>query len=47
MASAGPDALVCLWDAKELYIERTISDLEYPVRNLSFSGCGRYLATSS
>lgn len=38
---------MCLWNAKELYIEKTISDLEFPVRNLSFSANGRYLATSS
>lgn len=47
VASGGPDALVCLWNAKELYIEKTISDLEFPVRNLSFSSDGRYIATSS
>ncbi len=47
VASGGPDALVCLWNAKELYIEKTISDLEFNVRNLSFSPDGRYLATSS
>ena len=47
IASGGPDALVCLWDARELYIEKTISEIETQVRRLSFSHDGRYLAISS
>ena len=46
-AIGGADALVTVWDAKELAPVGTCSRLEWPVRTLSFSHDGRYLASAS
>ena len=46
-ATGGADAMVCLWDTEELACVRGIDRLENPVRALSFSGCGRFLASAA
>ncbi|KAF2359043.1 WD40 repeat [Trinorchestia longiramus] len=46
-ATGSVDALVSVWDAKELYCMRTLPRLEWPVRTLSFSHDGELLASGS
>ncbi|XP_052772137.1 THO complex subunit 3-like [Mya arenaria] len=46
-AAGSADALVSIWDAKELACVRTISRLEWPIRSLSFSHDGKMLASAS
>jgi WD40 repeat protein len=47
MACGSADALVSLWTLDELVCVRSFSLLELPVRTLSFSHCGTYLAAGS
>jgi len=46
-AVGGADALVSIWDVKELVCVRCCSRLEWPVRTLSFSHDCNYLASGS
>jgi THO complex subunit 3 len=46
-ATGSADALVSLWDVRELVCVRTLSRLDWPVRTLSFSYDGRMLASAS
>lgn len=46
-ALGSADALVSIWDVKELVCEVTCARLEWPVRTLSFSFDGRYIASAS
>lgn len=46
-ATGSADALVSLWDAKELACVRVFSRLDWPVRTISFSHDGRLLASAS
>ncbi len=41
------DALVSLWDLKEFVSVRTFGNLEWPVRTLSFSYDGQFIASAS
>lgn len=47
VACGSADALVSLWSLDELVCLKTFSSLEWPVRTLSFSHCGTYLAAAS
>lgn len=47
LATGGADALVCLWDTEEWYCQKTLGKFDYPVRALSFSWDGEYLASAS
>ena len=46
-ACGGADAMVSVWSVKELACVRTCARLEWPVRTLSFSYDGQYLASGS
>jgi len=46
-ATGSADALVSLWDAKELVCVRTLSRLDWPIRTLSFSHDGKLVASAS
>uniref|UniRef100_A0A1B6CX87 Uncharacterized protein n=1 Tax=Clastoptera arizonana TaxID=38151 RepID=A0A1B6CX87_9HEMI len=46
-ATGSADALVSLWDVKELACVRTFSRLDWPVRTISFSHDGQLLACAS
>jgi len=46
-AVGGADALVTLWDARELVCVRTFADLMYPVRTIGFSHDSQLLAAAS
>jgi len=46
-AVGGADALVSLWDLRELVCIRTFARLEWPVRTLSFSHNAQYIASGS
>lgn len=46
-ATGSADALVSLWDARELVCVRTFQRLDWPVRTLSFSQDGQMLASAS
>jgi THO complex subunit 3 len=46
-AAGSADALVSLWDARELVCVRTFDRLEWPIRTLSFSHDGQLLASTS
>ena len=46
-AVGSADALVSIWDARESACVRTVPRLEWPVRTLSFSADGTYLASAS
>jgi len=46
-AVGSADALVSLWDINELCCVRTFGNLEWPVRTLSFSYDGQFLASAS
>jgi len=46
-ATGSADALVSLWDARELICVRTFSRLDWPVRTISFSYDGKMLASAS
>ena len=46
-AVGSADAIVSLWDARELMCVGTFARLEWPVRSLSFSHDGKMLATGS
>ena len=46
-AVGGADAVVSVWSASELVCLRTCTRLEWPVRTLSFSHDGAYLASGS
>jgi len=47
LAVGGADAIVSLWDLKEWICVRTFDRLDWPVRTLSFSYDGVYLASGS
>jgi THO complex subunit 3 len=47
LAVGSADALVSLWDLDELLLVRTLGRLDKPVRSLSYSHCGRFLAAGS
>lgn len=47
LACGSADAVVSLWSLDELVCLRTFSALEWPVRTLSLSHCGTYLAAAS
>ncbi|KAG5438483.1 hypothetical protein PCANB_002587 [Pneumocystis canis] len=47
LAVGGSDALVSLWDLDEFVCVRTFSKLDWPVRTLSFSYDGQYIASAS
>jgi THO complex subunit 3 len=47
LACGSADALVSLWSLDELVCLKTFTSLEWPVRTLSFSHCGTYLAAAS
>eukprot|EP00967_Tisochrysis_lutea_P107593 scaffold166053_cov33-Tisochrysis_lutea.AAC.2 len=46
-AVGGADALVSLWNTKELVCVATFSNLEWPVRTISFSCDSAYIASGS
>ena len=46
-AVGSADALVSLWDLKEFVSIRTFGNLEWPVRTLSFSYDGQFIASAS
>lgn len=46
-ATGSADALVSVWDAKELVCVRTLSRLDWPIRTLSFSHDGKLIASAS
>lgn len=46
-ATGGADALVCLWQLKDLVCVRTLTRLDWPVRTLSFSFDGKMIASAS
>ncbi|CAI5523758.1 unnamed protein product, partial [Closterium sp. Naga37s-1] len=46
-AAGSADALVSLWDMQHMLCVRTFTRLEWPVRTVSFSHDGRYLASAS
>ncbi|EFJ07957.1 hypothetical protein SELMODRAFT_185709 [Selaginella moellendorffii] len=46
-AVGSADALVSLWDASEMLCVRTFTKLEWPVRTISISHDGQYLASAS
>jgi len=46
-ATGGADALISIWDAKELACLRSYSRLEWPIRTLSFNYDGQMIATGS
>jgi len=46
-AVGSADALVSLWDINELCCLRTFSNLDWPVRTLSFSYDGQFIASAS
>lgn len=47
LATGGTDALVCLLDISELVCVRTFPRLDSPIRSLSFSHDGRFIASAS
>ncbi|KAI8332062.1 WD40-repeat-containing domain protein [Chlamydoabsidia padenii] len=47
LAVGSADALVTLWDVKSSVCLRTFSELSWPVRTLSFSYDGQYIASAS
>lgn len=47
LAVGGSDALVSLWDLEEFICVQTFSKLDWPVRTLSFSHDGQYIASAS
>ncbi|SAM03480.1 hypothetical protein [Absidia glauca] len=47
LAVGSADALVTLWDVKTSVCLRTFSELSWPVRTLSFSYDGQYIASAS
>ena len=47
LAVGSADALVSIWSLKELCCLRTLTRLDKPIRALSFSHCGRFLASGS
>ncbi|KAJ3045171.1 hypothetical protein HK097_001266 [Rhizophlyctis rosea] len=46
-ATGGADAIVCLWDLEDFACVRTFYSLEWPVRTISFSFDGEFLASGS
>ena len=46
-ATGSADSLVSLWDVKDKVCVRTLTRLDWPVRTLSFSHDGRYIASAS
>ncbi|CAI5998145.1 unnamed protein product [Closterium sp. NIES-64] len=46
-AAGSADALVSLWDMQHMLCVRSFTRLEWPVRTVSFSHDGRYLASAS
>merc|ERR1712080_200689 len=47
LATGGADALVSLWDLSEMVCVRTFPRLDSPIRSLSFSHDGRFIASAS
>lgn len=47
VAVGGADAVVSIWDARELLSARAITRLEWPIRSVSFSHDGLLLATGT
>lgn len=47
IATGASDAMVCIWDVASLSCIRTISRLESPIRTVSFSFDGLFLASAS
>jgi THO complex subunit 3 len=47
LACGSADAVVSLWSLDELVCVRTFAALEWPVRTLTLSHCGTYLAAAS
>ncbi|KAL7276357.1 hypothetical protein RUND412_000660 [Rhizina undulata] len=47
LAVGGSDAVVSIWDPTDWVCERTLTKMEYPVRTLSFSFDGAYIAAGS
>ncbi|KAK9718815.1 hypothetical protein K7432_005197, partial [Basidiobolus ranarum] len=47
LAAGGADALVTLWDLEEFVCVRSFDSLDWPVRTISFSYDGKYLASAS
>nr|CAG8558465.1 3903_t:CDS:2 [Entrophospora candida] len=47
LRAGGADALVTLWDIEECVCLRTFGELEFPVRTISFTYDGDYLAAAS
>ncbi|PKY13032.1 WD40 repeat-like protein [Rhizophagus irregularis] len=47
VAAGGADALVTLWDLEECVCLRSFKELEFPVRTISFTHDGVYLAAAS
>jgi len=47
LATGGADALVSLWDISEMVCVRTFPRLDSPIRSLSFSHDGRFIASAS
>ena len=44
MATAGADAIVCLWDTNDFICLKTFTQMDFPIRALGFSHDSRYLA---
>ena len=43
-ATGGNDSIIAFWDFEEFLCSGTIADNSFPVRQLSFSPCGTFLA---
>ena len=43
-ATAGNDAIIAFWDFEDFLCSGTVTSNTMPVKNLSFSPCGRFLA---
>jgi THO complex subunit 3 len=47
MATGSADALVSLWDLSEMLCINTFCELEWPVRTISFTHDGLFIASAS
>lgn len=47
LAVGGSDAVVSIWDTKEWICQRTLRNMESPIRNLSYSFDGAYICAGS
>ena len=43
-ATGGNDSLIAFWDFEEFLCSGTVADNAHPVRQLTFSPCGKFIA---